>query len=175
MDEQSETHIEPTEDASSDEAVSKVAKLQAEIAKLRQEKQEYLDGWHRAKADYVNILKRFDEDRKIEHERGIIKALEALLPALDSLSRAKEHGEIPTGFQAILKQLDSAFASLGVESIGVVGEKFNPLFHEALGQDVTESKTLDDSISSVLEKGWKLEDKVIRPAKVRVAHFVSQS
>ncbi len=160
--------IEPGENG---KAAQKVAKAKDELAQCRKEKQEYMDGWQRAKADYVNLLKRFETDAKTSELKGKVRAIETLLPTLDTLERAKEHGDIPEGFLAIAKQLESAFASLGLEALGTVGEKFDPAFHEALGQDPAESVETDDTITVVLEKGWKIGDTVIRPAKVRVAHF----
>ncbi len=149
----------------------KLAKLREELSVCRKEKQEYMDGWQRAKADYVNLLKRFETETKTAKVGGMVKAVEALLPAFDALERSKEHGEIPEGFLAIARQLENAFTSLGLEEIGKVGEQFNPNFHEALGQDPTDRAETDDTITAVLEKGWKIGDVVIRPAKVRVAHF----
>lgn len=149
----------------------KAKKLREEISRLRGEKQEYMDGWQRAKADYVNALKRFEEEKKLERARGIAKAAEILLPAFDSLERSREHGRIPEGFVAIAKQLENAFAALGLEPVGQVGEPFDPALHEALGQDVAESSGEDDTVSVVLESGWKIGEVLIRPAKVRVAHF----
>ena len=138
-----------------------------------------MDGWQRSKADYVNLLKRFEVETKSSKQAGVVKAVETLLPAFDALERSKEH--LPAGkqaanfdgFVAIAKQLESAFASLGLIELGKVGEKFNPVFHEALGQDASESAETDDTITVVLEKGWKIGESVIRPAKVRVAHFTS--
>ncbi|MFZ2500619.1 MAG: nucleotide exchange factor GrpE [Minisyncoccia bacterium] len=153
----------------------KVAKLKAELDATKTEKQEYMDGWQRAKADYVNLLKRFEVETKAARVNGVIKAVDTLLPAFDALERSKEHGEIPDGFLAIAKQLESAFMSLGLEEIGKIGEQFNPSLHEALGQDVADSIATDDTITVVLEKGWKIGDVVIRPAKVRVGHFASAS
>ncbi|HUQ30241.1 MAG TPA: nucleotide exchange factor GrpE [Candidatus Paceibacterota bacterium] len=160
-------------------ADSKVKKLREELEQCRIEKTEYLDGWQRAKADYVNVLKRGEAEQKSAKLMGRIDAVEALLPAFDALERSKEHGEIPAGFQAIAKQLESALASLGVTAIGQMGEKFDPSLHEALGQDATDSEDKDDHITAVLERGWKIGpstslgtgDIIIRPAKVRVAHF----
>ena len=149
----------------------KVRKLKEQIEHLQKEKQEYLDGWQRSKADYVNLLKRSDEGAKQQRERGVVEAVEALLPAFDALERAKSHGEVPKGFEAIAKQLEAAFAGLGLQAIGAVGEAFDPAKHEALGQDAAENAAQDDTISSVLESGWAIGDKVIRPAKVRVAKF----
>ena len=149
----------------------KIAKLRAELATCRKEKQEYMDGWQRAKADYVNLLKRIETDVKASELKGKIATVEMLLPAFDALERAKEHGEIPEGFTAIARQLEGAFTALGLEEIGKVGESFDPSLHEALGQDAVESIETDDTITSVLEVGWRVGETVIRPAKVRVAHF----
>ena len=165
--------IEPEGDGEIDEnrPEEKIAKMRDELATYRKEKQEYMDGWQRAKADYVNLLKRFESETKTTEFRGKVGAVETLLPAFDALERAKEHGEIPEGFTAIARQLESAFASLGLEEIGTVGEQFNPALHEALGQDMIDSIETDDTLTVVLEKGWRIGDTVIRPAKVRVAHF----
>ncbi|MDD3531115.1 MAG: nucleotide exchange factor GrpE [Candidatus Pacebacteria bacterium] len=154
-----------------DDAVAKIKKLQGELAACRKDKQEYMDGWQRAKADYVNALKRFETETKAAEFRGKVKAVETLLPAFDALERAKEHGEVPEGFLAIARQIESAFAALGLEETGKEGEKFNPAYHEALGQDVVESSDKDDIITAILEKGWRVGESVVRPAKVRVGHF----
>ncbi len=152
-------------------ADSKMAKLKSELEDAKREKQENLDGWQRAKADYVNVLKRLDDEKKLEKIKGIEKAVETLLPAFDSLERAKEHGELPAGFQAIVKQLESAFASLGVEAIGKVGDAFDPNLHESYGQDPAASESADNTITAVLEQGYRIADRVVRPAKVKVAHW----
>lgn len=173
MDEQDDVTIEPETGDETGEVrpEDKIAKMREELKSCRQEKQEYMDGWQRAKADYVNALKRFETDAKASESRGKIKAVETLLPAFDALERSKEHGEIPAGFMAIAKQIETAFATLGLEEVGKVGEKFNPALHEALGQDAADSIETDDTITAVLEKGWEVGDTIIRPAKVRVGHF----
>lgn len=154
-----------------DQVEDKVAKMREELNDCRKEKQEYRDGWQRAKADYVNTLQRFEEEKKAERLRGIVGAAEALLPAIDALERAKAHGDLPEGFAGILKQLEGGFGSLGLETFGEMREQFDPARHEALGQDAADSSDLDDTISAVLEKGWRIRETVIRPAKVRVAHY----
>lgn len=147
----------------------KIAKMREELSACRKDKQEYMDGWQRAKADYVNLLKRTETDTKTAEFKGKVKAVETLLPAFDALERAKEHGEIPEGFLAIAKQIEGAFATLGLEEVGKLGEGFDPTFHDALGQDTVENPETDHTITAVLEKGWKVGDSIIRPAKVRVA------
>lgn len=153
------------------DAEQRVKKLKDELEKLKKERQEYLDGWQRSKADYVNLLKRSEQSAKEAQVRGVVKAVETLLPAFDALERAKEHGEVPAGFAGIAKQLEGAFAELGLLAIGEVGEHFDPALHEALGQDAVESAAKDDTVTVVLERGWRIGENVIRPAKVRVGHF----
>jgi len=159
-----------------EQAEGKVAKLRSELAECRKEKQEYMDGWQRAKADYVNALKRFETDAKASELRGRVRAIEMLLPALDAIERAQvvqsqALHKMPDGFEAIARQLKSAFASLGLEAVGEVGEAFNPALHEAFGTDAAESAEEDNTVSVVLENGWKIGEVLVRPAKVRVTHF----
>lgn len=159
----------------------KFAKMRDELNVCRKEKQEYMDGWQRAKADYVNALKRFETDSKSSELKGKVKAVQALLPAFDALERAKEHMDQtnppaggPEGFLAIAKQIENAFASLGLEEIGKIGEKFDPSIHEAFAQDVAETIEKDDTVTSILEKGLRVNDMIIRPAKVKVAYFATE-
>ncbi len=158
-------------------AETKISKLRSELAQAKKEKQENLDGWQRSKADYVNALKRFEEEKKAAVNLGTFKAAGAFLSVVDSLERAKATAGVdqtlPEGFAGILKQLEDAVAKLGLSQFGKVGEKFDPMLHEALGQDPTNDASQDDVITVVLELGWKSGEYVLRPAKVRVAHFES--
>ena len=173
MKEHDDVTLEPEreEDGRGGEPEEKLAKLKDELAACRKDKQEYMDGWQRAKADYVNALKRFEQDVQTAKTRGKIAAVETLLPAFDALERAKEHGEVPEGFLAIARQLERAFGTLGLLEIGKTGEPFDPKLHEAFGQDPVESEDQDDTVTAVLEKGWRVGDTVIRAAKVRIGHF----
>lgn len=174
MDEQNDFEVDTEDVETEDSAQIKFVKLRDALHACRKEKQEYMDGWQRAKADYVNALKRFQEEVKTSETHGLVKAVETLLPAFDALERSKEHGEIPEGFLAIARQLENAFAVLGLTALGIVGESFNPALHDALGQDSVDSLQMDDTITAVLEKGWQIGDSVVRPAKVRVGHFASK-
>ena len=174
MDEQDDVKIEAEEEGvnsfgkSSSDAL---ASAKSELETCRAEKQEYMDGWQRSKADFVNLLKRNETESKAAQLKGVLKAVEALLPGFDSLERAKEHGEIPEGFVGIAKQLEAAFTSLGLEPVGSKGERFDPALHEAYGQDSAPTLKEDETVSVVLEKGWRVGEHIVRPAKVRVAHF----
>jgi len=152
-------------------ADSKLTKLKHELDAAKKDRQEYMDGWQRAKADYVNALKRFETEKGAAVGLGIVRAARAFLPAIDSLARAEGAGEIPESFAGIARQLHEGAKSLGLEQFGAVGDMFDPGLHEALGQDVAKSKAEDDVITAILEPGWRSNDVVVRPAKVRVAHF----
>lgn len=180
MEDAAKTSLGSSPDDSSDEsfreekADARVKKLRAELEACRKEKTEYRDGWQRAKADYVNLLKRAASDAELSAFKGKIQAVETLLPAFDALERAREHGEVPQGFLAIARQLETAFATLGLQEIGKKGETFDPMLHEAFGQDTVDSPEADDTVTAVLEKGWRVGDSVIRPARVRVGHFANE-
>ena len=150
---------------------AKVAKLKKELEQVKKEKQEYLDGWQRSKADYVNALKRFEDEKLQAVAKGTAKGAAPFISVIDTLTRAEKAGEIPEAFKSIAKQLHDAANALGLEQFGEAGEQFDPMLHEALGQDPVESKEKDDVITTVLEAGWKAKGVVLRPAKVRVGHF----
>lgn len=163
----SEEELEATESRMD----AKASKLKKELDQVKKEKQEYLDGWQRAQADYVNALKRFEGEKAGAVELGKMLALSTFLPPMDSLGRAEATGEVPESFKGIARQLHEAAAALGLVMIGAVGESFDPNLHEALGQDPVQSKDEDDKVTAVLEPGWKSKESVIRPAKVRVSHY----
>ncbi|MDB5266044.1 MAG: GrpE protein [Parcubacteria group bacterium] len=160
-------------DATESRVDAKATKLKKELDTAKAERQEYMDGWQRAKADYVNAVKRFEEEKRGAVARGVTKSAEAFLPAMDSLARAEAAGDIPEAFQGIAKQLHDAAKSLGLVQFGAVGDTFDHNIHEALGQDVAASKEEDDTVSAVLQPGWMASESVVRPAKVRVAQFES--
>ncbi len=170
-----EVTIEPmSEDQGSDSDVqdavdAKVKKQKTEIERLKDERQEYLDGWQRSKADYVNALSRFEKEKLQAVSVGKLAAFKAFMPAIDSLDRAAGSGSIPEEFAAIAKQLNEACTKLDIQRYGAVGDIFNPMLHEALGTDEVDG-TLDNLVTVVLEQGYKSNDFVIRPAKVRVGH-----
>ncbi|MEK7510815.1 MAG: nucleotide exchange factor GrpE [Patescibacteria group bacterium] len=158
-------------EAQESRADSKLTKLKKELETVKRERQEHLDGWQRAKADYVNALKRFESEKLAAKDEGVVKAIRTLLPAYDALERAKEHGEVPVGFESIMKQIEGAFVQLGVTELGIEGEPFDPNRHEALGIDPTDDAKKDDHVTAVLEKGYMVGQTVLRPARVRVAEY----
>lgn len=155
-------------EAQESRADQKLAKLRKELERCKKERQEYLDGWQRAKADYVNAQRRFDEEREEARQQGVLGAARAFISVMDSLRRAEAAGAIPDSFQAIAKQLHDAAGSIGLVAFGEEGDSFDPVLHEALGQDPVTDAGKEDTVTAVLEAGWKAGDVVVRAAKVRV-------
>jgi len=145
-------------------ADTKVKKVRDELTEARAEAKSNLDGWQRAKADYVNLLKRGNEEAKLAHIRGVVDAVEVLFPAFDALERAKEHGDLPTGFEAIARQLENAFAGLGLESTGKIGELFDPVLHEAIVIETEERKPII-TLRTCLRRGGKSARAFYGPQK----------
>lgn len=167
---------ESTEEGDALSVSNKVKKLQAQIKELQKEKQEYLDGWQRARADYANLQKTTDEDRK--RMRTLIEEnfIEELLPTVDSFLMAMSNKEAwekvdpawRTGVEYIYSQLMNTLESHNLKLFGEVGEAFDPAKHEAVGEESTEDKKLDHKIAKVNQKGFMLGDSILRPARVSV-------
>lgn len=131
---------------------------------------EYLEDLRRITAEFANYRKRIEDNRELERQRATASALASILPVLDDLDRAEKHGDLAEGsaFHSITQKLRNAVEKLGLESFGADGEAFDPNRHEAITQVPTpgvESAT----VLEVFERGYKIGDVELRPAKVVVA------
>lgn len=150
------------------DAGEKVKKLKAEIEKLKLEKQQYLDNWQRDKAEFINARKR-DEDAKSEFLKFANSGfVEELLPLIDSFESALKHTESKEGIELIFNQFKTILKKQGVEEFGTIGEGFDPAKHQAIGSVDTDDTTKDHTVAEILQKGYSLHGKVIRPAFVKV-------
>lgn len=172
-----------TEEIVSDEEMGNpqavIKKLKEKIKGLEAEKQEYLLGWQRAKADFVNARKNDAKEReeftKFSKE-GVLKDLLSVADSFDMAFGNKESWEKVdknwrTGVESIYSQLLSAFQKHGLTQIGVAGEKFDPRNHAPVATVAAGTEEEDDTVADVIQKGYALEGKVIRPAKVRIKQF----
>ena len=121
----------------------------------------------RLQAEYINYRKRVERDRSLSHELAVGGVLAELLPILDDLDRAKEHGELSGGFKAVAERLVTVTAKLGLEQFGEVGTTFDPQIHEALSH-TTSSEVTETTATSILQPGYKYRSRVLRPARVAV-------
>ncbi|MFD0883878.1 nucleotide exchange factor GrpE [Streptosporangium algeriense] len=122
----------------------------------------------RLQAEYSNYRKRVERDRTLIKEQAVAGVLTELLPVLDDIGRARDHGELTGGFAKVSESLEAATGKLGLSSYGAKGEPFDPTVHEALmhsySSDVTEPTCVE-----ILQPGYRIGDRVLRPARVSVA------
>jgi molecular chaperone GrpE len=134
---------------------------------------EIFQDLQRLQADFVNYKARVERDRGLERQLAVAETLRAFLPALDDLDRASAHGDLQEGtpMAAVAQKLRAAGEKFGLVAFGEKGELFDPEIHEALVKNVSESVSAP-TIADVIERGYKLGDRLVRPAKVAV--FVSE-
>ncbi|MBK0421789.1 nucleotide exchange factor GrpE [Leucobacter sp. CSA2] len=130
----------------------------------------YLDDLRRLTAEYANYRKRTEANAVIEKQRATAVAVSALLPVLDDLDRAEQHGDLEEGtaFATIAQKIRGSLERLGLEAYGEKGEPFDPQIHEAIAQ-VPVPGTEQDTVLDVIERGYRIGDVELRPAKVAVA------
>jgi molecular chaperone GrpE len=150
---------------------NKEKKFKKELKEAKKKAQEYLDGWKRAKADYINLKKRTEQQIKEITDFSNTVLILKILPVLDSFNQAfkyiKKDDKWTEGIRQVKKQLEEVLGSEGIEKIDTVGCKFDPQLHEAVACEKN-SKFEDEIITEEIEAGYKLKDKVIRPAGVKV-------
>lgn len=157
-------------------SVAKIKKLRDELKTVNKERLEYLTGWQRAQADYVNLKKESSESLIRGKEIGREQLLDSLLPALDSFDMAignkesweKVDANWRNGIEYIYSRLLTALTENNVTVIDTVGAPFDPNLHEAIENIPTDDIALDHTIESIIQKGYKMSDRILRPARVKV-------
>ncbi len=171
--------VESTEDGEALPPKDVAKKLREENKKLRAERDEYLTGWQRAKADYVNLQKEEDKKRTELRSFITISLVEDLLPTLDSFDMAMGNKEAwekvdanwRAGVEYIQKQFASALESYGVTKIDQTDIAFDPILHESIETISTDDVNKDHKIATVIQAGYKIGERIIRPARVKVWEF----
>jgi molecular chaperone GrpE len=121
----------------------------------------------RLQAEYANYRKRVERDREAATELTTAMVIAQLLPVLDDIDRASEHGELSGGFKAVADQLNAITTKLGLTKFADVNVPFDPMIHEALMHS-TSADVSETTATQILQPGYKFKDKVIRPARVAV-------
>lgn len=122
----------------------------------------------RVQADYANYRRRVDRDREVVRETSVANVLANLLPVLDDIGRARDHGELEGGFRSVGEALEQSVERLGLVRFGAAGDPFDPTVHEAL----TSNRSADVAVPTCVEvfaPGYRIGDRVVRPARVAVA------
>jgi molecular chaperone GrpE len=152
-----------------------ISALQTELEAAKVKAEEYLEGWQRARADFANYKKRMEKASEADHARITGRILGRYLDVMDDFQRALK--DRPTeddasiwadGIDLIYRKLQGIIESEGVEEILPEGEQFDPNFHEAISQSESDDHN-EGEIVEVVSPGFKIGDRIIRPAMVRIA------
>ncbi|MDI6102885.1 nucleotide exchange factor GrpE [Actinoplanes sp. NEAU-A12] len=142
--------------------------LGAELEALRSELDERTHDLQRVTAEYANYRKRVDRDRGAAAEQTTGKVLTDLLPVLDDIDRAREHGDLVGPFASVAEQLTAVTGKLGLVAFGEKGDPFDPNRHEAVAHQ-TSADVAEPTCVEVMRRGYTLGERLLRPALVAVA------
>ena len=166
---------EPQESAETEEALEETEAVSEEAGEEGDKdaidrELEIFQDLQRLQADFVNYRARVERDRGVERQLAVAEAIRAFLPAMDDLTRAESHGDLQDGtpMAAIAQKLRAAGEKFGLSAFGEKGEAFDPEKHEALVQNPSEEVT-KPVIADVIELGYMVGDRLLRPAKVAVS------
>ncbi len=166
---------DPQESAETEEALEEAEEVSEEAGEEGDKdaidrELEIFQDLQRLQADFVNYRARVERDRGVERQLAVAEAIRAFLPAMDDLTRAEAHGDLQDGtpMAAIAQKLRAAGEKFGLSAFGEKGEAFDPEKHEALVQNPSEEVT-EPVIADVIELGYMVGDRLLRPAKVAVS------
>lgn len=146
--------------------------IEAELQKVKAERDTLLDRLARAQAEFENARRRAAKEQQDFRDFATVDTIKSLLPVIDSFERAlqakSEGAEFRSGIELIYKQLQDALAKLGVRPIAAKGEQFDPHVHEAI-EMVETTDVPDHEVLEEWQRGYKFKDRLLRPSMVRVA------
>lgn len=134
---------------------------------------ELTNDLQRLQAEYVNYKRRVDRDRDLIKENATYAALAPITDVMDTIDRAREHGEVEGGFKAVADQLERILAGRGLVKFGEVGDAFDPTIHEALSHIGEDPEVAVTTCKVIAKAGYKIGDRVVRAAQVLVVDPVS--
>jgi molecular chaperone GrpE len=151
----------PASDAAAAPGGNPLTAAQAEAA-------ERLDDLKRLQAEYVNYRRRVERDRDAAREIAVASVLLELLPVLDDIGRAREHGDLNGGFRSVAEALEATVTKIGLERYGEPGDPFDPKVHEALMHEYSDQVEVP-TCTQVLMPGYRFGSRILRAARVAVA------
>ncbi|MFC7493107.1 MULTISPECIES: nucleotide exchange factor GrpE [unclassified Nocardioides] len=142
--------------------------VEDELAVARRQLAERTNDLQRLQAEFVNYKRRVERDRELIKENATFAALAPIVDVLDTVDRAREHGDLDPGFRAVADQLERVVAGVGLAKFGAPGEAFDPTIHEALSH-IGEDPEVEVTTCKVIAKaGYRIGDRVVRAAQVLV-------
>jgi len=161
-----ESPAAPIEDAAPTEEAAPTG--DEELAQARKELSERTLDLQRLQAEYLNYKRRVDRDRELVRQNATFAVLGPIIDVLDTIDRAREHGELEGGFKAVGEQLERAVASMGLVRFGDPGDAFDPTLHDALSHMGTSPDVNVVTCRHIVKSGYRFGDRVVRPAQVVV-------
>lgn len=154
-------------------------KFRADLKACKAEKEEYLTGWQKERAEFSNYRKQEDDRKAIYSEAMRERILMRFLTVLDSFNMAFQNKEAwekvdenwRKGVEYIYSQMNGIFEEYSVRPVGEEGEAFDPNIHQSIDMVETNDKNLEHKVASVIQKGYKMGERVIRPARVNVYEY----
>lgn len=154
-------------------------KLRADLKEAKKEKEEYLTGWQKERAEFSNYKKQEDDRRTMFSEAVRERILTRFLTVIDSFNMAFANKEAwekidenwRKGVEYIYSQMNSIFEEYGIKPVGEEGESFDPNIHQSIDVVETTEKELEHKVAMIIQKGYKLGERVIRPARVNVYEY----
>ncbi|MEW1858874.1 nucleotide exchange factor GrpE [Streptomyces sp. NBC_00669] len=158
----------PVSGAGDDATSQELTAVKAQLDQVRTALGERTADLQRLQAEYQNYRRRVERDRVAVKEVAVANLLTELLPVLDDIGRAREHGELVGGFKSVAESLETVAAKLGLQQFGKEGEPFDPLVHEALMHSYSPDVTQTTCVQ-ILQPGYRIGERNLRPARVAVA------
>jgi molecular chaperone GrpE len=149
--------VVPTDEEEVDELTATKAALDERTADLQ-----------RLQAEFLNYKRRVDRDRELVRQNATYLALAPITEVLDTVDRAREHGDLDPGFRAVAEQLERVVTGLGMTKFGEVGDPFDPQIHEALSHIGEDPEVQVTTCKVVAKAGYRIGDRVVRAAQVLV-------
>ena len=171
---EAEAQEEPADQPAADENVDAdmdVATPAEEVDELTATKaalEERTADLQRLQAEFLNYKRRVDRDRELIRQNATYLALAPITEVLDTVDRAREHGDLDPGFQAVAEQLERVVTGLGLTKFGAVGDAFDPRIHEALSHIGEDPEVTVTTNKVVAKAGYRIGDRVVRAAQVLV-------
>ena len=142
--------------------------IEGEVGGIEEKVAELTSDLQRVHAEYANYRKRVDRDREVNRQIAMGSVFIELLPILDDIDRAREHGELTGAFKTMGESLEASVSKLGLEKFGSANEPFDPNMHEALASEEVEGVT-EPTVIAVFQPGYRQGERILRPARVSVA------
>ena len=163
---------EEVKETKKEKKASKTAQLEEKLAEKEQELAALTDQYQRMLAEYANYKRRTEQEKMQIGAFTKAELLTALLTSVDNMEKAiaaPDGADYKTGVDLVLRQFMEALQKLGLESVGVEGEPFDPNVHNAVMREDADGVD-EETVTAVFQKGYKLGDRVLRPAMVKVAN-----